>query len=301
MAIPAIYIGVILLWSTTPLAIQWSSEGWGFLFGVSSRMVLGAIACTLLLLLLKPGLPWSREARHTYLAGAVGIFGAMLSVYWGSQYVPSSMVAVMFGLNPLVTAFLAAIWLQERSLTPGKLTGLAAAFLGLTLIFGSDFALQGEAWKGIAALLVAVLIHSGSAVWVKGIGAQLPGLSVTSGSLYFAVPMYLLVWLIFDGTVPTEITPRAGISLLYLGIVGSAIGFSMYFYLLRTVEANRVAMITLISPVLALILGNMLNDEHIPLDVWLGSACILGGMAFHLWGDMVLQRFTPARARFNEE
>jgi drug/metabolite transporter (DMT)-like permease len=297
MAIPAIYIGVVLLWSTTPLAIQWSSEGWGFLFGVSGRMVLGALMCAVLLQVLKPGLPWSREARHTYLAGATGIFGAMMSVYWASQFVPSSVVAVMFGLNPLVTTVMAAIWLQERCLTPGKLMGLAAAFLGLVLIFGSDFALQGDAWKGILALIVAVFIHSGSAVWVKGIGAHLPGLSVTSGSLFFAAPMYLLVWAIFDGTLPTEISAKAGISLLYLGVVASAIGFSMYFYLLRNVEANRVAMITLISPVLALMLGNMLNDERIPFDVWVGSACILGGMSFHLWGDMLLQRLIPVGAK----
>ncbi|MBU2479196.1 MAG: EamA family transporter, partial [Gammaproteobacteria bacterium] len=45
MSMPAAFLGVILIWSTTPLAIQWSSEGGGFLFGVAARMWLGALFC----------------------------------------------------------------------------------------------------------------------------------------------------------------------------------------------------------------------------------------------------------------
>ncbi|HLF97561.1 MAG TPA: EamA family transporter, partial [Methylococcaceae bacterium] len=44
MRVPLAYIGVILLWATTPLAIKWSGEGPGFLFGVTGRMAIGA-AC----------------------------------------------------------------------------------------------------------------------------------------------------------------------------------------------------------------------------------------------------------------
>ncbi|MGZ8928379.1 MAG: EamA family transporter, partial [Methylobacter sp.] len=43
MRIPLAYISVILLWSTTPLAIKWSGEGSGYLFGVTGRMVIGTV------------------------------------------------------------------------------------------------------------------------------------------------------------------------------------------------------------------------------------------------------------------
>ncbi len=48
MSVPAAFLGVVLIWATTPLAIKWSSEGAGFLFGVASRMVLGVIVCLVL-------------------------------------------------------------------------------------------------------------------------------------------------------------------------------------------------------------------------------------------------------------
>ena len=50
--VPAAFAGVVLIWATTPVAIKWSSEGAGFLFGVSSRMVLGAMVCAVLLAML---------------------------------------------------------------------------------------------------------------------------------------------------------------------------------------------------------------------------------------------------------
>jgi drug/metabolite transporter (DMT)-like permease len=296
MSVPAAFLGVVLIWSTTPLAIQWSSEGWGFLFGISGRMMLGALVCAVLLQILKPGLPWHREARNTYFAAGVAIYGAMLSVYWGAQFVPSGLIAVLYGLNPLLTGLVAAFLLGEKSFTPGKLMGMALAFTGLMSIFFADIMLHEHAWQGVLAILFSVTLHSVSGVWVKRIGGGLPGLTVTSGGLLVVTPLFLLTWLVFDGNVPTEITARAGWSMLYLGVFGSALGFTMYFYLLKKMEANRVSLITLLTPVLALILGTSLNGETVSMEVLFGSGLIVSGLVLHLWGDRVVARLLPVRA-----
>ena len=49
MSIPAAYLGIVLIWSTTPLAIQWSTQGTGFAFAVLARMLIGVIVAALLL------------------------------------------------------------------------------------------------------------------------------------------------------------------------------------------------------------------------------------------------------------
>jgi len=274
MSVPAAFLGVVLIWSTTPLAIQWSSEGWGYLFGISGRMVLGALVCAVLLQILKPGLPWHREARNTYFAAGVAIYGAMLSVYWGAQFIPSGLIAVLYGLNPLLTGVAAAMFLGEKSFTPGKLMGMVLAFSGLLSIFADDIMLHEDAWLGVLAILFSVLLHSVSGVWIKRIGGGLPGLTVTSGGLFVVTPLFLLTWLIFDGHVPTE-------------------GFTLYFYLLKKMEANRVSLITLLTPVLALILGSSLNGETVSVEVLLGSSLIIFGLVLHLWGDGWVARWVP--------
>jgi len=291
MSVPAAFLGVVLIWSTTPLAIQWSSEGWGYLFGISGRMILGALVCAVLLQILKPGLPWHSEARRTYIAAGVAIYGAMLSVYWGAQFIPSGLIAVLYGLNPLLTGLVAAVILGEKSFTLGKIAGMTLGFAGLVSIFASDIMLAGDAWMGVVAIIFSVTLHSLSGVWVKRIGSGLPGLTVTSGGLFLVTPLFFLTWLIFDGHVPEEIPVQAGMSMLYLGVFGSALGFTLYFYLLKKLEANRVSLITLLTPVLALMLGQTLNGEVVSAEVLFGSSLIVLGLVMHLWGDRLVRRF----------
>ena len=288
MSVPAAYLGVIIIWSTTPLAIKWSGEDVGFLFGVASRMLLGAAVCSLLLLILARKLPWSREARLTYLAAGLGIYGAMMSVYWGSQYIASGLIAVIFGLTPIVTGVIAAIWLQERSLTASKVTGIILGIIGLIVIFGSGIELSDGAGYGIAAVLVAVILHSISAVWVKAINANLPALEVTNGGLLIAAPLYLLTWLFFSEGWPEVISNRTAMAIGYLAVFGSVLGFIMYFYVLKYIDASRVALVTLLTPVLALLLGQGLNNETIDPTVWLGTFCILIGMSVYQWGAQLV-------------
>lgn len=284
MSVPAAYLGIIIIWSTTPLAIKWSGEEAGFLFGVASRMLIGAAVCTLLLLILARKLPWHREARQTYLAAGLGIYGAMMSVYWGSQYIPSGLISVIFGLTPIVTGVIAAIWLQERSLTASKLAGIFLGIVGLIIIFGTGVELSEGAVYGIAAVLLAVILHSVSAVWVKSISARLPALEVTNGGLLIAAPLYLVTWLLFSDGWPESISSRTALSISYLAVFGSVLGFIMYFYVLKHIDASRVALVTLLTPVLALLLGQGLNNETINPAVWVGTFCILVGMSVYQWG-----------------
>ena len=72
MSIPAAYLGIVLIWSTTPLAIQWSTQGTGFAFAVLARMLIGVVVAALLLTVWRIGLPLHARARRAYLVGGLG-------------------------------------------------------------------------------------------------------------------------------------------------------------------------------------------------------------------------------------
>ena len=295
MSIPVAYLGIILIWSTTPLAIQWSTQGIGFAFAVFARMLIGVIVAALLVVFWRIGLPLHQRARRAYLVGGLGLFGAMVLTYWGARYIHSGLVSVLFGLSPLMAGMLAALCLGERSLTPIKVAGMLLGALGLATIFIHGDSLGGEhALAGLLALLGAVLIYSGSLVWLKSIADDSPPLATTVGTLSVSLPLFGLVWLVTDGSLPAMVPPRSGAAIVYLGIFGSVIGFALYYYVIKHLEASKVALITLVTPVIALLLGNLLNGETISLRLWLGTALILFGLTVHQW-DVLAAMLRPAR------
>jgi drug/metabolite transporter (DMT)-like permease len=284
MSIPIAYLAVILIWSTTPLAVKWSAMGSGFAFAVMARMAIGAVFGAILVAWLHGGLPVHRRARASYLAAGLGTFGAMLCTYWGAQYVNSGLVSVLFGLSPLVTGVFAVLWLGERALRPSKVAGMGLGFTGLAVIFAGGTELGGtQAKAGITALVVAVVIYSASLVWVKRIADDSPPLATTTGSLLVALPLFIAAWAMTGGHLPHAVPTRASLAIVYLGVFGSVLGFAMFYYIVRHLEAGSVVLVTLVTPVLALMLGSVANGEPITARVLLGAACITTGLAMHQW------------------
>ena len=287
MRIILTYISVILLWATTPLAIKWSVIGPGFLFGVTARMAIGTVCILLVLALMRQRLVWHRKALLTYLAIALQIYGAMLAVYWAAQFIPSGWISVIFGLTPLMTALLAAIFLGERSLTLGKLLAYGLGISGLIVMFGSALQLGHDAVLGIGGVLVSVFLQSLSAVWVKRIAVKLPALSQVTGGLLLALPTYLLTWWLVDGHWPVLLAPTSLAAIIYLGVIATSLGFVLYYYLLTHLPATRVALITLVSPLLALMLGHVMNHEPLTLKVVAGTLLILSALIVHTFFERI--------------
>ncbi|SCN46875.1 Permease of the drug/metabolite transporter (DMT) superfamily [methanotrophic endosymbiont of Bathymodiolus azoricus (Menez Gwen)] len=281
MRIALAFIFIVLLWSTTPLAIKWSAEGSSFIFGVAARMVIGLICILFMLLLSRQPLPWHSKARQTYFAIAVQVYGAMMAVYWGAQFIPSGWVSVIFGLSPFITALLTALWLEERSLTWDKLLAYLLGVGGLALIFSTAIQMSFQSVLGILSVLLAVFLQALSAVWVKRLQAKLPALTQVTGGLIFATPLYLLTWWIIDGVIPTTLPAHSLLSILYLGIIATPIGFALYYYVLTHLAATHVALITLVSPVFALFLGYYLNEEMLTIKIIAGTGLILCALLIH--------------------
>jgi len=286
MSVPLSYITVILIWTTTPLAIKWSSEGTGFVFAVSSRMVLGAVIAMLLTIIMRLDIPWHKPAIKTYLFSGLGIAVSMMFVYWAAQYIPSGWISLIFGLSPIITGLIMFVLYGENEFSKDKLLGLLLGLAGLALIFTTGFTLSMNAVLGVVAVLLSTVIYSFTAIKVKQYNQSLPALTITATGLMFAMPFYILCWYLIDGDIPEVIVTRAGMSILYLALFGSVIGFALFFYILKHVSATRVSLITLLTPVTALLLGKYLNDEPLSLQIVAGAIMILLGLASYEFGSV---------------
>jgi len=283
MRILAAYLAIVLLWSTTPLAIKWSGEGPGHLFGVTARMCIG-LACVLAILFVTgKRIPFHRKALQAYLAGFIQVFGSMLLTYWSSQFIPSGWISVVFGLVPIMTVPMANLWLKENSLSVMKVFSVLVGFIGLAIMFKSAMSFSETAVLGVIGIVIAAFFQSLSAVWIKKTNAGIPALQMVGGSLIIAVPAYLSVWLSFEGHLPEALPLSSLLSIFYLGAIATTVGFALYYYILERLPATRVALITLIVPVLSLYVGHFANQEAISNRVMAGTGLIMLALIFDQW------------------
>jgi drug/metabolite transporter (DMT)-like permease len=278
------YIGVVLIWSTTPLAIKWSGEGMGFAAALAARTLIGLVLSWLLLRFHGQRLPFERRALHIYASATVGIFGAMMATYWSAQFISSGMISVLFGLSLIVSGFFAWLWLSEDFFRGHKIVGAVFGLAGLTIVFYHELQLGTDGWKGVLGMILAVVFYSFSLVLVKRLSVDYSSSMINTGGLLLSLPLMVLVSYAMGETVDISMTPARTLgAVLYLGVVGSFIGFLLYYRVLKQMSAGSAMLIPLITPVLAMLLGHLLNNESLSLSIWVGAFLIFSGLLLYQW------------------
>ncbi|WP_374964886.1 DMT family transporter [Spongiibacter tropicus] len=283
MFVKLTYLLVIFIWATTPLSIKLGGDTLSPMAALSLRIALafmvGSAVCTLFGL---AGLSVRRNGK-LYFAASISLFPNMALVYMATQHISSGLVSLLFGLSPFFTLLLAKPILGENLIRPRKLLALSIAALGLGCIVFDKAALSGDGLTGIGLMLVSNILFSGSALWVKKLNAELsvPPFEQALGAMAFALPGMLLSWVFVVGVEPIVFSPVSLASLLYLALFASLVGFAAYYFILREMSVEAVSLIPLITPVLAMSLGVLVNNEAVSVGTVVGAGLILLGLAVH--------------------
>ncbi|OMH36586.1 hypothetical protein BGP75_09420 [Motiliproteus sp. MSK22-1] len=296
------YLTVVVVWSTTPLAVVWSSEAVSPVMAALLRMAIAAVVGTMALRFWRISLPWNNLALKSYGYAVLGIYGAMLLCYLAARLVPSGLISLIFGLSPMISGLFAFIWLKEKGFSGVRWLALIISILGLARVLGDGMDLSDGRLAGVALLLGAVALFSASGVLIKGVNIKIHPLAQTVGALWCSVPLYLLTWILIDGQLPTlDPGNRSFWAILYLALFGSLLGFVSYFYVLQKLSPTTVALVTLITPVIALTLGNLLNQEPLTMSLLQGAILICLGLSLYHWGDRLQQWLIPSSKNLTME
>lgn len=284
MVVLIAYLMVVLIWATTPLTIQWSSDSLSFIAAVLLRMSFALSLGLIINTLLGRKLFAHPQVWRVYAAGAIGIFPNMPVVYWSAQYIPSGMVAVVFAMSPFVTGLMTLVLLKQNPFTVKRIFALAMALVGLQVIFYHQFQFDMRAVYGIVGILLSCFLFSFSSVLVKkmdtGIGVD--AFNQALGTVLFALPGLLISWWYLDGHIPSNISTKSLASVGYLSVFGSLIGAALFFYVLARMSASAVSLITFMTPILALIWGAWAGKETLSWQLWLGAALVILALLLYL-------------------
>jgi len=282
------FLLVVSIWSTTPLAIQFSTLGSSFNFGVASRMLLGLIICFILLIIKRQKLSTSKIAISNYIYAGLGVFVTMSLVYYSSQFIPSGIISVVFGLTPIITGVFAYLLLKEDFYKLNKIIGLILGILGLVVIFNHSLRYETSMLYGLLSVTLAMVFQAFISVKLKQVNAHISALETTTGALIVSVPLFFLSFALTDGNLPDVITEKAILSIIYLAIFGSVIGFMSYYYLIRHSSVRTVGIVPLVTPVFALLLGSVFNNETLTFMQLNGIILVLIGLGIYEYGSKKL-------------
>jgi drug/metabolite transporter (DMT)-like permease len=202
----------------------------------------------------------------------------------GEMFVPSGVASVLVATTPLFIACLEMCWPRGERLTLAGWIGVLAGLVGVALLLAPGLRNPEEAFQGGGPLLVL----GSSFAWAMGSfivrHLKLPVDHLLAAGYQLACGGTVLVLIGLALGEHREIHASSfnlqGVgAFLHLLIVGSLIGFVAYNWLLGHVSATAVSTYAYVNPVVAILVGWLLNGEEITAWILGGMVVILAGVA----------------------
>ncbi len=283
--IDALDVGLLLL-----AACLWASAFSSIKIAVSEvgPVTVGAARCLIAALVLLPFIMRKslladlRSAPLGFL-GIVGLLGVAMPfmlVAYGEQVVDSSLAGLLMAVGPLATILGGHFITKDEVITRTKLTGILFGLLGVVLLLWQGSRLIGQtAVISQLAIICAALGYVSSNLMIRRISGSVMALTISWSGLAFSALLLVPAAVIFEAPNLGNLSPSVWTALLWLGIVPTAIGFTLRYILIARAGAGFTSYVGYLIPAIALVFGVVLLDEALSWDKVAGLVLILTGLA----------------------
>jgi drug/metabolite transporter (DMT)-like permease len=271
---------IYLVWGSTYLAIRIGvREVPPFLFAAMRFLVAGLV---LYGWMIARGERWP-SARQWASASLLAILIFVLDyglLFWAEQRVPSGIAAVMLATIPAFMALSEIIFLRTQKLTVRLALALLIGIGGVAVLVSRSLDLGGAPIDraGAVALIVASISWSVASALTRKLPLP-PSKAMSSGAQMLAGGVFLALTAValgeFRNFHPSAVSRGAWLSLLYLIVAGSIVGFTAYVWLIHHESPTKVGTYAYVNPVVAVLLGYFLAGEALGLRTILGTLCVL--------------------------
>jgi drug/metabolite transporter (DMT)-like permease len=288
-----------LIWGSSFLFIKIGDESLQPFTLVTLRLTFGTLFLGTVVVLAHEPLPrdW-RVYRHLAVLGVLSILVPFALITWGERHIDSGLASILNSTTPLFTIVVAGVALHDEGITLNRVIGLLIGFTGVIIVAsqvltgGADpMALAGE-----VAVSVAALAYSLGAVYARAHIHGLRPMTIGLGQVGFGLVFAAVGALVFEHPFDTVLRPEALFSVAWLGILGSGLAYLIFFRLLAAWGATRTQIVTYLLPPVGVVLGVVVLGEAIDLRIVIGTALIVGGVAFvnRRRGSRTIYRRAPA-------
>lgn len=259
------------------------------------RCAIAAVGLNLVLRLRGMRLPSDRWAWRDMIALGIGNAALpYLLIGIGEQQVPSSVTSVLQSTTALFTMGIAHFAMSDERLTLPKIAGVLLGFFGV-IVLASSSATPGVegSLPHVLAILGGALSYASFSIYSRLVTARrreagLPKIEplAIAASTFIPASIFGLVAVfvepVLGGRAATPLNAVSSdglIAVLMLGFVNTFIAYLFFYYVLQELGASRATMVTYVVPVVGLILGGLVLNEHIDALILVGAALIFAGIA----------------------
>lgn len=281
-------IFLVIIWGSAFSAIKIILTAVPPLWIMFSRIALGSTVLLLWFFLKGRAIPLSKEFWvWSFIIGFLGFTLPFSVIAWGQQYIPSSLTAILMGINPILTLILSYFLIKDEKITSSKILGIIFGFLGLILLISLNeletFNINPRFLIGQFAVLLGTSSYALATVFAKKV-SHIPSVDRAVGSLICASIMGLFIALVFE-PLPNLflIDTKIILLLLFLGILPTGIATVAWFKIVDLKGPIFLSMVNYLMPIWALILGINLLNESI-------NFAIISGLVFIFSGIWLIQK-----------
>ena len=231
--------------------------------------------------------PTTREFWLLAVIGILMLTGGNMSVLWAEQYVPSGLTALLYSGTPIYAALVELFLHKGEGLAARGWAGIAVGFAGMLLLIWPELSGIGQGGigqgnhrtLGIAVALFGTVCWTAASLLSRHTTIRLSGFAAAGWEMLFAGLFNTAIMFSVGGYKGEHIQGQWGaqawLSLLYLVIFGSLVGYTAYLYLLDNVAVSKVATYAYVNPVIAVVAGAVFLAERLTRIEYAGMAAVL--------------------------
>jgi drug/metabolite transporter (DMT)-like permease len=225
---------------------------------------------------------WLRGADLKYGLIIGVLFGLdFLFLYWGTAFTNASRAIIFLYTHPFWVALGAHFVLQDDRLTPVKIGGLILAFAGMIAVFGSGSdQLPEKYWVGDLMEILAAVFWAATTLYIKRVADKRPVTHYQTlfSQLFYSIPVLAAGWLLFELGQPMQLTGPVVKALIYQSVIVAFFSYVLWFWMIHKYPVSRLAAFTFLTPMFGVLAGGILMGDPLPVLLWIGLACVGGGI-----------------------
>ncbi|MDH3390065.1 MAG: DMT family transporter, partial [Gammaproteobacteria bacterium] len=244
------------------------------------RVTLGAAVMIVIAVIIGQRLPsGARNWRYIFVVGFLNSAVPFFLISWGQQSVSSAESAILVAMGTFVSLVISHFTSDDERINASRVIGVAIGFVGVMVLVIWDLLESGTGnLGGQLAVMAAGCSYATSSVISRRL-THLPMISTSAATMASACLYMIPLAFMLEDPLPDNVDSSSIFALIYLGVVATALAFTLRFFIIRANGAVFMSQVGYLVPLFGVIWSGLYFADAIRLQTLVSLGLILLGIA----------------------